>query len=158
MGFQISGTTVLNSSGIQNNANSFKTLDGNSILGSGNITDSGPADALIYGKVGVYTWANYIPPSNSNNVTSVDTTLSVAAGGTVAASTLGTGYENGSWELRQGLYEAASTTLWQGARGDSRYGLASSYSTPTGTGYSGTWRNMLTVRQARYQSLFVRIS
>ena len=139
----------------QNNANSFRTLDGNSILGSGNITDSGPADALEYGNVGVYTWASYLPPSNSNSVTTVNTSATVSAGGTVSGSHLGCGYEHPGFEIRQGLYEAALTSLWVGG---SNSGLSSSYSTTTGTGYSGTWRNMLTVREARYQSLFVRIS
>tara|TARA_R100000231_G_scaffold127137_2_gene97876 strand:+ start:236 stop:703 length:468 start_codon:yes stop_codon:yes gene_type:complete len=155
MGFQINGTTVLDSSGIQNNANSFRTLDGNSILGSGNITDSGPADALGYGNVGVYTWASILKPSNSDAVTTVDTSYTVSAGGTISASHLGCGYEHSSFELRQGLYEPSKSQLWVGG---STSGRSSSYSTTTGTGYSGTWRNMLTERQARYQSLFVRIS
>ena len=155
MGFQISGTTVLDSSGIQNNANSFRTLDGNSILGSGNITDSGPADALEYGNVGGYTWASILKPSNSNSVTTVDTSYTLSAGATITGSHLGCGVQYDTFEARQGLYEAASTTLWVGG---SRTGIPSSYSTTTGTGYSGTWRNMLTERQARYQSLFVRIS
>jgi len=104
MGFQISGTTVLDSSGIQNNANSFRTLDGNSILGSGNITDSGPSDALEYGNVGVYTWASILKPSNSNSVTTVDTSYTLSAGATITGSHLGCGVQYDTFEARQGLY------------------------------------------------------
>lgn len=129
MGFQVNGTTVLDSSGIQNNANSFRTLDGNNILGSGNITDSGPADALSYGNVGVYTWATIIVSS------------SVGAGSTSSANNLGCPYQNLNYNYRQGINEPAH----------------SSY-TANYSGYSGTWRNMLHDRTNGYQSLWVRIS
>lgn len=57
MGFQINGTEVLGTSGIVNNANSFKTISGTSVLGTGNITDSGSANALLFNTVGSYTCA-----------------------------------------------------------------------------------------------------
>lgn len=58
MGFQINGTEVVGTSGLSNVASpSFKTLLGNSILGTGNIQDSG-ADALVFNKVGSYTFAS----------------------------------------------------------------------------------------------------
>lgn len=58
MGFQINGTEVLGTSGLANVASpSFKTLLGNSILGTGNIQDNG-ADALDFNKVGSYTFAS----------------------------------------------------------------------------------------------------
>ena len=58
MGFQINNTEVLGSSGITNNANSFKTIQGTSVLGTGNITDSGSA-VMNYNVVGSYTAAAY---------------------------------------------------------------------------------------------------
>lgn len=54
MGFQINGTEVLGTSGIVNNANSFKTLLGQSIIGTGNIQDDG-TDVLLFNKVGTFT-------------------------------------------------------------------------------------------------------
>ena len=105
MNFQINGTTVLDSSGIQNNANSFRTLDGNSILGSGNITDSGPADALLYAKVGVYTWASILKRPAGSLLNDYDTNFTVAAGGTIPASQLGCAYESSNFHYRQGLNE-----------------------------------------------------
>jgi len=157
MGFQIGGTTVLDSNGIQNNANSFKTLDGNSILGSGNITDNGPAEALEYGKVGVYTWANYIPPATSSNVTTVDTSLSLAAGGTVAASNIGIAAEDYRFDYRVAIWEPGRADLYNVA-GTGGGVVPNPHSSAQYTGYSGTWRNMLTVRKALYGSIFVRIS
>lgn len=156
MGFQINGTTVLDSGGIQNNANSFRTLDGNSILGSGNITDSGPADALYYGKVGVYTWANYIPPSTSAAVSTVDTTATVAAGGTVAASHIGKGEQHLGFEYFVGIMEPSQTTGWYNTSSIS--GRPSTHASPIYTGYSGTYRNMLAPKNGRYASLWIRIS
>ena len=156
MGFQIGGTTVLDSSGIQNNANSFKTLDGNSILGTGNITDSGPADALIYGKVGVYTWACYIPPSTSAAVSTVDTSATVAAGGTVSASHIGKGEQNLSFEYFMVVMEPSMTTGWYNT--SSNAGRPSRHASSVYTGYAGTYRNMLTEKKGRYASLWIRIS
>ena len=154
MGFQINGTTVLDSSGIQNNANSFRTLDGNSILGSGNITDSGPADALLYAKVGVYTWASILKRPTGSTQNDYDTNFTVAAGGTIPASQLGCPYESSNFHFRQGLNEPSHNTLYNPAGS----GAGSNYAHAGATGYSGTYRNMLTVRQNKYQSLFVRIS
>ena len=157
MGFQINGTTVLDSNGIQNYTNSFKTLDGNSILGSGNITDSGPADALDYGKVGVYTWSNYLPPVNSGQaVSNVDSTATVAAGGTVAASHIGKGEQHLGFEYFVGIMEPSQTTGWYNTSSIS--GRPSTHASPIYTGYSGTYRNMLAPKNGRYASLWIRIS
>lgn len=58
MGFQINGTEVVGTNGLANVASpSFKTLLGNSILGTGNIQDNG-ADALGFNTVGSYTFAH----------------------------------------------------------------------------------------------------
>lgn len=57
MGFEINGMPILhNNFGLVNYANTFKTLLGNSIIGSGNIVDTG-SDALLYNTVGSYTVA-----------------------------------------------------------------------------------------------------
>ena len=56
MGFQINGVEVVGTNGLTNYNNTFKTLDGNSILGTGNITDNG-LDSLEFNKVGSYTVA-----------------------------------------------------------------------------------------------------
>ncbi|BAQ90232.1 hypothetical protein [uncultured Mediterranean phage uvMED] len=156
MGFQINGTTVLDSNGIQNYTNSFKTLDGNTILGSGNITDSGPADALIYGKVGVYTWANYLPPSTPASVTNVDTTATVAAGGTVAASHIGKPEADFRFDYFVGILEPSQSQVWNNL--SSSAGRGDPCCITVYTGYSGTYRNMLTEKKGRYASLWIRIS
>jgi len=156
MGFQVNGTTVLDSNGIQNNVNSFRTLDGNSILGSGNITDSGPADALIYGRVGVYTWANYLPPATSAAVTTVDTSATVSAGGTVAASHIGRGDADFRFDYFVGIMEPSRTNLWNST--SSNTGRSDPGAVTVYTGYSGTYRNMLAPKQGRYASLWIRIS
>ena len=57
MGFEINGTEVLGTSGIVNNTNSFKTIGGTSIIGSGNITDDG-ASALLFNTIGSYSCAS----------------------------------------------------------------------------------------------------
>lgn len=55
MGFEINGMPILhNNFGLVNYTNTFKTLLGNNIIGSGNIVDNG-ADALLYNTVGSYT-------------------------------------------------------------------------------------------------------
>ena len=59
MGFQINGTEVLGSSGIQNVASpAFKTLNGQSILGSGNVPDF-YGESLEHNKVGSFTVASH---------------------------------------------------------------------------------------------------
>ena len=110
MGFQINGTTVLDSSGIQNNANSFRTLDGNSILGSGNITDSGPADALLYAKVGVYTWASILKRPAGSLLNDYDTNFTVAAGWNYSSKPIRCAYESSNFHYRQGLNEPSHNT------------------------------------------------
>ena len=58
MGFEINGMPVLdNTYGLVNYTNSFKTMLGQSLIGSGNIQDTG-ADAFIYNKIGTYTFAS----------------------------------------------------------------------------------------------------
>ena len=156
MGFQINGTTVLDSNGIQNYTNSFKTLDGNTILGSGNITDSGPADAKVHGKIGVYTWANYLPPTTSAAVTTVDTNATVAAGGTVSASHIGKPDADFRFDYFVGIMEPSRTNLWNNlssSTGRSDPGAITVY-----TGYSGTYRNMLAPKKGTFASLWIRIS
>jgi len=55
MGFEINGMPVLtNSHGFVNQTNTFRTMKGQDILGSGNITDTG-SDVLEYNKVGSFT-------------------------------------------------------------------------------------------------------
>lgn len=59
MGFEINGMPVLtNAHGFVNETNTFRTLKGNSIKGSGNISDTG-SDCLEYNKVGSFTVASY---------------------------------------------------------------------------------------------------
>ena len=65
MGFQINSVEVLGTTGFANYTNTFKTLDGNSILGSGNITDNG-ADSLLFNKIGSYTVAMTGNPVNQS--------------------------------------------------------------------------------------------
>ena len=156
MGFQINGTTVLDANGIQNYTNSFKTLDGNTILGSGNITDSGPADALVHGNVGVYTWANYLPPSTPGSTTTVDTSVTVAAGGTVAASAIGKPDADFRFDYFVGIMEPSRTNLWNNLSSSAGWGSPGAISVYTG--YSGTYRNMLAPKQGSYASLWIRIS
>ena len=57
MGFEVNGLPVLsNTYGLANYTNTFKTLTGQSLLGSGNIQDTG-AGSLKYNEVGTYTFA-----------------------------------------------------------------------------------------------------
>ncbi len=71
MGFEINGMPVLtNAHGFVNQTNIFKTMKGQNIQGSGNITDTG-SDVLEYNKVGSFTLGNYtlhyLVPGRSNS-------------------------------------------------------------------------------------------
>ena len=58
MGFEVNGLPVLsNTYGLANYTNTFKNLTGISVLGSGNIIDTGAA-ALEYNQIGTYTFAH----------------------------------------------------------------------------------------------------
>lgn len=59
MGFEINGMPVLtNAHGFVNQTNTFKTMKGQDILGSGNITDNG-SHVLEYNQVGSFTAASF---------------------------------------------------------------------------------------------------
>lgn len=128
MGFQINGTEVLGTSGIVNNANSFKTIGGNSILGSGNITDDG-ASALLFNTIGSYTCASVTNASiyqTSVAASSLRTYYRNRYGGYSYVTELSgsttyytTGYHglSGTWMHKSPYVSATSTqyraSLWQ---------------------------------------------
>ena len=76
MGFEINGMPVLdNTYGMVNFTNSFKTLTGQSLLGSGNIQDNGAA-ALEYNEIGTYTFATNFSQLGTQRATIAASTLS----------------------------------------------------------------------------------
>ena len=139
MGFQINGTEVLGSNGIVNHANSFVTIGGTSVIGTGNITDTG-SDALGWNTVGSYTVAGY--GANSNQLSAIDQS------GSYAASSLYV-YFNQSWGV---IYGCGTYITYQTHQSNTHHNL------------SGTWKHKCRRMAPRssggrmYFSLWQRIS
>jgi len=115
MGFQINGTEVLGSNGIVNHANSFVTIGGTSVAGTGNITDTG-SDALGFNTVGSYTVAGY---GESGQTAEIDQT------GSFAASNLWA-YTNAAWNV---TYTIGAYVTYQTHSSNADHNL------------SGTWKH-----------------
>ena len=144
MGFQINGTEVLGTSGIVNNANSFVNIGGTSVIGTGNITDTG-SDALAWNTVGSYSVSGYGDPNVQLGVIT-QTSGGSNNTGAVSASDLYV-WSNQGWGV---IYGCGDQQTFQ------------SYGSNTHHHLSGTWKHKayrLAPRSGRmYFSLFQRIS
>jgi hypothetical protein len=136
MAIQVNGTTVIDDSRNLQNVGGLKTVGGNSILGSGNITTG--ASTAVNG-VGTYTVAHDTSQSNTVGV-------GYKEGRTTAGSNLESrGIEGGALAVTNQTTSTSGTTGLTSAVNNS---FASNTSLQSNQTYSGSWRLMTPAMRA----------